>query len=61
MRCPRCDLEHDGAESCLRAVAGLARLLLWDMRELRAAVELLREERRLEAAIRTRVRPADQG
>lgn len=55
VRCLCCDLEH-GAGPCLRAVAGLVRLLLWEIRELRVAVEQLREERRREAALRTKVR-----
>jgi hypothetical protein len=42
MRCPRCDLDHEGA--CLRALTNLVLVLLWDVRELRAAVDHLRAE-----------------
>lgn len=43
MRCPNCDLEHEGP--CLRALGNLVLLLTWEVRELRATVDHLRAER----------------
>jgi hypothetical protein len=51
MRCPRCDLDHTG--SCLRALGRALLTLIWEVRELRAAVDHARAEEARRSAWRT--------
>jgi hypothetical protein len=53
MPCPRCDLEHDAAVECVRALTDALRLACFEIRELRSRVDHLSAERAREAAWRT--------